>query len=384
MSNFVHANLQFNLNSILQQDQLERKKRNILFIGGSLNQTTMMHDISRYFPDEEVYFTPYYGDGYIHLLRRMGILDFSILGGKFFETTMSYLKNNNLKIDYRGLNRKYDLVFTCQDLIFPKNIKDTRVILVQEGMTDPENIMYYLVKYLNFPRYAASTSTTGLSDLYDLFCVASEGYKDHFVKRGIKKEKLIVTGIPNFDNCEKFLKNDFPHKDFVLVATSDARETLKFENRKKFIREAIQIANGRQMIFKLHPNEKIERATREIKALAPDAIVLPTGNINEMIANAAVLVTQYSSCSYVGLTLNKEVHSYFDVEYLKKLVPLQNSGTSAKVIAEVGKSLLQMPLQEVKSGKFQSLHCGNNAQPDHSTMLDEQPILNNLSVGKKS
>jgi len=244
--------------------------------------------------------------------------------------------------------------------------------------------MYYLVKYLNFPRYAASTSTTGLSDLYDLFCVASEGYKDHFVKRGIKKEKLIVTGIPNFDNCEKFLKNDFPHKDFVLVATSDARETLKFENRKKFIREAIQIANGRQMIFKLHPNEKIERATREIKALAPDAIVLPTGNINEMIANAAVLVTQYSSCSYVGLTLNKEVHSYFDVEYLKKLVPLQNSGTSAKVIAEVGKSLLQMPLQEVKSGKFQSLHCGNNAQPDHSTMLDEQPILNNLSVGKKS
>lgn len=381
--NFESANLQFNTIYILLQNQTEAKKRNILFIGGSLNQTTMMHEISKHFENDDLYFSPYYGDGYIHLLRRAGILDFSILGGKFFETTMRYLEENNLKIDYRGLQRKYDLVFTCQDLIFPKNIKNSRVILVQEGMTDPENIMYYLVKYLGFPRYAASTSTTGLSDLYDRFCVASEGYKEHFIKKGIKKEKLVVTGIPNFDNCEQFLRNEFPHKNFVLVATSDARETLKLENRIKFIKEAIKIAGGRQLIFKLHPNEKVERATAEIKALAPDAIVYPTGNINEMIANADVLVTQYSSCSYVGLALGKEVHSYFNIEDLKKMLPLQNKGTSARSIAQVGKSLLEMSLDEVKGSNNRGTTSSKINFTDKSKSISETRLNRSLSTREK-
>lgn len=383
ITNFESANLQFNTIYILLQNKTETKNHNILFIGGSLNQTTMMHEISKHFEKDNLYFTPYYGDGYIHLLRRAGILDFSILGGKFFDTTMKYLKENNLKIDYRGLQRKYDLVFTCSDLIFPKNIKDTRVILVQEGMTDPENLMYYLVKHLGFPRYAASTSTTGLSDLYDRFCVASQGYKDHFIKKGIKEEKLVVTGIPNFDNCEQFLENDFPHKHFVLVATSDARETLKFENRKKFIREAIKIANGKQLIFKLHPNEKVERATAEIKALAPDAMVYPTGNINEMIANADVLITKYSSCSYVGLALGKEVHSYFNIEDLKKMMPLQNKGTSAKSIAQVGMSLLEMSIEEVKTGNNGGQTSSKIYFTDKSKSFSQSRSNHSLSTREK-
>jgi hypothetical protein len=324
-------------------------KRNILFIGGSMNQTTMMHKISEYFTDDNIYFSPYYGHGYIHFLVKIGMLNFSILGGRFFANTMKYFEENNLKVDYRGLQREYDLVFTCQDLIFPKNIKKTRVILVQEGMTDPKSIMYWLVKYLNFPRYSASTAATGLSDFYDLFCVASEGYKDLFLKNGIKENKIVVTGIPNFDELNKYSASDFPYNGFVLVATSDARETFKIENRKGFIKESIKIAKGRQLIFKLHPNENFERATREIKSLVPDAIVLTSGDINEMIANAEVLVTQYSSCVYTGLALGKEVHSYFDLNELKKLLPIQNGGLSAKKIAEVGHSLLNIDITTIKS-----------------------------------
>ncbi len=319
-----------------------------MFIGGSLNQTTMMHKISKYFPDDDVYFTPYYGHGYIHFLVKIGMLDFSILGGRFFANTMKYFEENKLNVDYRGLQREYDLVFTCQDLIFPKNIKKTRVILVQEGMTDPKSIMYWLVKYLNFPRYSASTAATGLSDFYDLFCVASEGYKQMFVKNGIKENKIIVTGIPNFDDLNKYGGNNFPHHGFVLVATSDARETFKLEDRKGFIKNALKIAAGRKLIFKLHPNENFERATKEIKNLAPDAIVLTSGDINEMIANADVLVTQYSSCVYTGLALGKEVHSYFDLNELKQLKPVQNGGISAKIIAAVGHSLLNLEVNEIK------------------------------------
>lgn len=320
---------------------MSRKK--ILFICGSMNQTSMMHQISTYLDNFDCYFTPYYADGLINLVANKGFLGNTILSGKFRKNTERYLSNNNLKIDYRGVNNNYDLIYTCSDLIIPKNIRNKKVILVQEGMTDPETIMFYLVKYLKLPRWFASTSPTGISNKYSLFCVASNGYKDLFVRKGAKEEKIIVTGIPNFDNANQYLKNDFPHKNFVLAATSDARETLKYENRKKFIKECVRIANGRQIIFKLHPNENFQRAKSEIKRYAPGSIVYTSGNTNHMIASCDMLITKYSSVVYVGLALGKEVHSEFNIEELKRLMPIQNNGTSAERIAHIGKHLLEAP-----------------------------------------
>jgi len=207
-------------------------------------------------------------------------------------------------------------------------------------MTDPENLGYYLAKYLKFPRWIASTSTTGLSDAYDYFCVASEGYRELFIRKGVKPEKIVVTGIPNFDNVEQYKNNDFPYKNFVLAATSDARETFKFENRYEFIRKVKSIAKGRQIIFKLHPNEIFSRAIREIKEIIPDAIIFTDGDIKPMIANCDVLVTAFSSVVYYGIALNKEVYSNFDLETLVKMTPIQNGGTSALKIAIIARSLI--------------------------------------------
>lgn len=317
------------------------KKGNILFIGGSFNQTTMMHKISKYFSDYDCYFSPFFADGYMEFFRKRGMLEFTVLGGKFRLDTEKYFLDNNLNVDYKGASRDYDLVFTCSDLLVPRKITRSKLILVQEGMTDPENLMYYLVKWLGLPRYLASTSTNGLSDAYDKFCVASEGYKDLFIRKGVRPEKLEVTGIPNFDNCEQYIENDFPYRNFVLVATSDSRETFKLENRKKFIRYAVEIAAGKQLIFKLHPNEKFDRAVREINRYAPGALVYTDGNINEMIANCDVLITKYSSVVYVGLALGKKVYSYFKHDELLNQLPIQNGGSSAENIAEVGLQLLK-------------------------------------------
>ena len=314
--------------------------RKILFICGSLNQTTMMHKISSHFPSEDCYFTPYYSLGFLKQAGKTGILDFCILGGQFKQRTFNYLEKHNLKVDYEGSANDYDLVYTCSDLIIPSNIRDKKVILVQEGMTDPENLIYYMVKYLKLPRWMASTSVTGLSKAYDKFCVASEGYKELFIKKGVDPDKIEVTGIPNFDNCRTFLDNNFPHKGYVLVATSDTRETYKYENRKKFIEKARRIAEGKQMIFKLHPNENIERATAEINKYAPGSIVYSSGNTSHMIANCETLVTRYSSVVYVGLALGKKVFSEFNLEELEKLSPIQNNGTSSRAIAETGMSLM--------------------------------------------
>lgn len=311
-----------------------------LFICGSLNQTSMMHKISMFMHDWDCYFTPYYADGLLRTLSDHGMLDFTILGGNFFRNTVSYLLKENLKIDYRGYNEDYSVVFTCSDLIIPKNIRNAKIVLVQEGMTDPKNLLYYLVKYLRLPRWLASTAATGLSNSYDLFFVASEGYRSLFTANGVRPEKIRVTGIPNFDYCRQYQENHFPYSGYVLVATSDSRETFKLHNRRKFIERALEIAAGRQLLFKLHPNEKVERATREIERYAPGALVFSEGSVNEMIANCDVLVTEYSSCVYVGIALGKEVYSYFDPEMLRRLTPIQNNGTSAeKIAAEVNLSL---------------------------------------------
>lgn len=317
-------------------------KPKILFISGSLNQTTQMHKISLEMPEFESWFTPYYADGFLKFLTRTGILDFTILGGLFKKRTLVYLKKNKLNVDLEGKQNNYDLVFTCQDLIVPQNIRKSKIVLVQEGMVDPDTFWYKIVRYLHLPRWAASTAMTGISDLYDIFCVASEGFKEYFIKKGIKQEKIRVTGIPNFDNCAEHCNNDFPHKNFVLVATSDMRETYKYENRKKLINKALEIANGRRLIFKLHPNENVKKRTAEIKKYAPDALVYHGVPIEPMIANCDVLITRYSSVVFVALALGKEVHSDIDVNKLKQLIPIQNNGLSSKNIALEAKKLFEL------------------------------------------
>ncbi len=323
-------------------------KQRILFICGSRNQTTQMHNIARELDKEyDCWFTPYYATGLEEFLRRMKLTEMSIMGSKMVARCLQYLRACHLQVDYRGERNAYDLVFTCADLVIQSNISGKKIILVQEGMTDPENLGYLLAKMFPFlPRWIGSTSTFSLSNAYEKLCVASEGYRELFVRKGIPAEKIVVTGIPNFDNCRKFLDNRFPYKNYVLVCTSDSRETFKFENRKKIIRDAVQIANGRKLIFKLHPNENIERATLEITAWAPGALIFSAGSAEEMVANCDVLITQFSSTVYVGLVLGKEVYSNFPIEELRKLVPLQNA-SAAFNIAQVARELLSAGSQPV-------------------------------------
>lgn len=320
---------------------------------GSLNQTTMLHKISNHLTEYEHYFSAYYSDGAERLAAKTGILDFSVLGGKFRKQTEDYLTKNNLNIDYEGKKYNYDLIVICSDLIVPKNIRNKKTVMVQEGMTDPENIFYHIVKRVKIlPRYFGGTATTGLSDSYDYFCVASESYKKLFIQKGVKPEKIIVTGIPNFDNCSDFLKNDFPHKNYALVCTSDTRETFKYEDRKKFIQKAVSLSENKQIIFKLHPNENTERAMKEINRYAPGSLIFAEGNTDHMIANCDILITKYSSVVYVGIALGKKVYSEFDLEELKRLMPIQNGGISARNIAEVCSSMIEK--RTVKNAEFDS------------------------------
>lgn len=316
-----------------------------LYLIGSPNQTTQMHQVAQLLADEyEPYFSQIYYDGWMRgfykfLLWTRG-LERTVVSGHVKEKGNAYLAKHGLQNDFenRVFGHDYDLVVCCSDIIVPWNLlAKTKSVFVQEGMTDPLNLWARFVKKCtNFPILTISTALNGMNNVCDLYCVASAGYAEHFRNIGVDAGKLVVTGIPNFDNMEKLRQNAFPHRGYVMVATTDMRETYRYDNRKKFLQDATRIAAGRPMLVKFHPNEKMDRAVAEVKKYCPPGTLIYTeGNTEEMIANSAELITQYSTVVYVALALGIPAHSYFDIKDLKKKLPWQNGGTSARRIADL-------------------------------------------------
>jgi hypothetical protein len=312
------------------------RKPRVFFICGSLNQTTQMHQIADQLPDCESWFSPYYGDAYLTRLRELGLVERTIAGHRLRRRCLDYLAEQRLAIDLDGHRGGYDLVVTCSDVVVPKNVRGKPMLVVQEGILDPDNYFWPLVRrfpgYL--PRWLAGTAATGLSGLYDRFCVASEGYREHFIANGAPEGRVVVTGMPNFDDCARFRHNDFPLRGYALACTSDARETFKLDDRRGFIAHALHVAGDRELLFKLHPNENVARASAEIRAWAPRARVFSRGPTEAMIANCAVLITQFSSVVFVGLALGKQVHSFHPLETLRRLMPVQNRSAARNIALE--------------------------------------------------
>jgi hypothetical protein len=300
-----------------------------------------MAAIANELEDWEHWFTPFYGNLFERVLRASGLAETSIGGKKRRAWCLEYLRDHGRSVDLDGRRGGYDLVVVCTDVVVPRNVLGRPLVLVQEGIVDRPDIFAHLWKVAPWlPRWAAGTALTGQSGKFDRFCVASAGYRDFFAARGVDPARLVVTGIPNFDDCSQYVRNEFPHRGYVLVCTSDARETMRRDDRSALIRRALQLAAGRQLIFKLHPNEKHARATAEILALAPNALVYTSGSAEAMIANADVVVAQWSSTVFVAAALGKEIHSDVPVDEVRRLLPVQNGGRSARNIARVCRELL--------------------------------------------
>ena len=223
----------------------------------------------------------------------------------------SICEPQNLAIDYQGRRGPYDLVLTCSDVFLQKNIRGDRIVLVQEGITDPEDRNFRLVqRHRWLPLWIAGTAATGLSDAYRAFCVASEGYRDFFIAQGREggedrrhrhpqlrqlRSAIATTRSPTGTTCWSARRR---------CGRSSAARTAAF------IREAVAIADGRPMIFKFHPNEDIGARPRRKCVSTPRAPWYSgTGSAEEMIANCDVLITRYSSTVFVGLALGKETYS---------------------------------------------------------------------------
>ena len=184
--------------------------------------------------------------------------------------------------------------------------------------------------------------------------MASEGYAELFTRKGVQDEKIAVTGIPNFDDLKNIQNNVFPFHGYALAATSPLRETFRLDDRQAFIRKCSSIAGNRKLIFKLHPLENTQRAIREVYEHAPGALVFAYGNINQMIANAEVVITQQSTCTFVALALDKEVHTNLKVENLKQLMPIQNNSSSSQHIAQICERVLHTSMEVLQAKRRQA------------------------------
>jgi hypothetical protein len=304
----------------------------------------MMHAIARALPECGCSFTPYYCDdgSALDWLRRLGVLEFVALGEGFRSQCLAYLRANDLAIDLGGKRGGYDLVVTCSDLLVPSNVPPAPLVGVQEGMIDPKLFWWRVMERfprIGLPRWAAGTATTGLSHAYEVYCVASEGYRRDFIERGADPDRLRVTGLPNFDSFADLVQPDHWLADRVLVCTSDGRETFRRDDRKQLIKDARRIAGHRPLVFKFHPNEKRIRATAEVMRWAPSAQIAD-GSGEELAANCHTLITEWSTLAYVGLALGKPTYSYRDLKHHRAMLPLQN-GRGAHEIANVCREVIE-------------------------------------------
>lgn len=320
----------------------------VLCVGGSLNQTSILHQVACCLPEMECTFSPFFTEGFYSVLDRCGFLNHTIMGGAHHQASLQYIKDHNLLLDEGGKQGRYDLVLTCTDLIIQPRLRKSRIVLIQEGIVENEGLAYWLVKKFFLPRVIANTAATGLSDAYDYFCVASAGYRSLFIQKGVNPRKILVTGIPNFDRAAAYHNNRFPYHGYVLVATSSIRETFGFDDRMAFLQKAKTIAGKQAIIFKLHPNEDHSRAEREIRRIFPESLILKNGNLHEMIANCDILIAQNTSAIFTAAVLGKKIISSIPDRTIRQLLPWQNEGSSAVRIAEVCRKLFNTPPTHVR------------------------------------
>ena len=318
-------------------------KKKILFYCGSANQTSQLFQVSQFLQDEyDCWFSPAYFDDWQNLVMRMGLLEMSIVGKRRVNQAIEYLEERNCQIDYRAKKNQYDMVYLCTDVIQPDAFKKHKKIVVQEGFVLPEDWRAPIIKRMSWVYGWADTALTAQTDNYDYFCAAGEGYRQYFIDRGADPDKVLTTGIPNFDDLKHLKNNPLHEKDFVLIITSAIREAAGRENRKKYLKYALDQADGRDLIFKLHPSENHDRAIREIRRLTQEGVILMEGNTEHMIANSAQVVARASTVIMTALALDIPVCSpAYTTEELEQFRPLQNNGRSAEAIADLGKKLIE-------------------------------------------
>lgn len=310
-----------------------------LFLCTTKYNASVLRLVADALPDWDCWFSPFYSteNTAYRLAWNLGFIQRTPLNTDYLKKVIQGMEELDLKLDV-GAKGSYDIIVLGNDIFVPQDLRARRPkVLVQEGWVWPHGWRRWLCKRTSLPGWFAGSNGSGLSNTYDYFCVASQGYKELFVRSGIKDHRIVVTGLPTLDAVERDfapLMDNTEKLKFVLVTTHPGREYFDGENRRKLLAQARLIAHGRPIVVKLHPHENHIRAIREVSAWLPEATVVVEGDTTQLIANCSDLLTTYSTTIFYALLLGKRVYCSYPTSEIIKLLPEQN-GQAAQHIAKV-------------------------------------------------
>src|SRR5579862_1595853 len=100
-------------------------RRKILFITGSMNQTSQMHQISKHLDNYDCWFSHIFPDSAFARagLKYTSLANGTVLADHFRIKSESYFRQHRLQVDYGGERNDYDLVVYCTDMIVAEKFR---------------------------------------------------------------------------------------------------------------------------------------------------------------------------------------------------------------------------------------------------------------------
>ncbi|MFC1926570.1 UDP-N-acetylglucosamine 2-epimerase, partial [Chloroflexota bacterium] len=208
------------------------------------------------------------------------------------------------------------------------NRTKTDIIVVNNGVSEFDRTLIAAANQKSIPSLINQREQSGhpISSLpISASKVAAWGQitRDWLVREGVSPDKIVITGGSRFDAYLKKSKSPNNGKGEIVLATQFTAKSTYFANIHLSPREdemllysvvtAMKEFPDKQLVVKLHPSEKaVERKKRIIENAAQEAkvdnvTVVRSADLNEMLINADVLITPWSTVGLEAMILGKPV-----------------------------------------------------------------------------
>lgn len=149
--------------------------------------------------------------------------------------------------------------------------------------------------------------TPVLPPISDKCAVGGDYYKEIYLKRGAKKDQVVVTGWPKFDSLVAQSKRDlFKNHKKVLFATQPPDLDLNLKTIET-IGTCFDHLNGMYLIVKPHPAEDPKAYTKVCALFKSVVLCSNQENTTSLVAAADVLITVSSTVAIEAVLFDKPI-----------------------------------------------------------------------------
>lgn len=169
-----------------------------------------------------------------------------------------------------------------------------------------------------------------------IYCVMDELTEQTLLNRGVKKEKINITGQPAFDELSR-MKDSNDSKFREKYNISDVNKVILFagqhtEDKKEILNKLLKIEkhnNDITLILKPHPNEDIEVYQELISNNNSNAIII-RDDLHLLIMESDLVIIEFSTVGLETIFLNKDLIT-INLTGKEDIVPYAKSGAAISV-----------------------------------------------------